>query len=215
MLLRYKKKLSSQLFKNDIKQELAHHRPIVLCCGIASPSGPPAPPRTINCVLRLTEWSLFCKVSHGMMGKGKDITHKLYSLNEHLDTSKNGEGRSNLGCHSDYWKTMNRSLSVDAVHTGTQGHVRSLVWRTQNQRRASITNSDRSSPEKNQQFHYWVPVIADQFPATSPFTTYSHTVTAAPTSTTPQVLGSQPPISQLQSSFHNSAEREEKFETPV
>nr|CAD7200297.1 unnamed protein product [Timema douglasi]CAD7406822.1 unnamed protein product [Timema poppensis] len=153
---------------------------------------------------------------------GKDITHKLYSLNEHLDTSKNDEGRSNLGCHSDYWKTMNRSLSVDAVHTGTQGHVRSLVWRTQNQRRASITNSDRSSPGKNKQFHYWVPVIADQFPATSPFTTYFHTVAAAPTTTPqisqlilPQVLGSQPPISQLQSSFHNSAEREEKFETPV
>nr|CAD7268137.1 unnamed protein product [Timema shepardi] len=117
---------------------------------------------------------------------------------------------------------MNRSLSVDAVHTGTQGHVRSLVWRTQNQRRASITNSDRSSPGKNKQFHYWVPVIADQFPATSPFTTYFHTVAAAPTTTPqisqlipPQVLGSQPPISQLQSSFHNSAEKEEKFETPV
>ncbi|CAG2058213.1 unnamed protein product [Timema podura] len=63
-------KASNSRYETNL-QALAHRRPIVLCCGIASPSGPPAPPCTINCVLRLTEWSLFCKASQGMMGKGQ------------------------------------------------------------------------------------------------------------------------------------------------
>jgi hypothetical protein len=78
-----------------------------------------------------------------VLAVGKDITHKLYSLNEHLGAMANSEAAANaLGRHPDYWRTMNRSLSVDAVHTGTRGHVRSLAWRTQQQRRTSATYSD-------------------------------------------------------------------------
>jgi hypothetical protein len=74
---------------------------------------------------------------------GKDITHKLYSLNEHLGAVASSEAASNaLGRQPDHWRTMNRSLSVDAVHTGTRGHVRSLAWRAQQQRRTSATYSD-------------------------------------------------------------------------
>ena len=73
---------------------------------------------------------------------GKDITHKLYSLNEHLGTTASAEAAAALNRPSDHWRTMNRSLSVDAVNTGTRGHVRSLAWRTQNQRRTSATYSD-------------------------------------------------------------------------
>ena len=74
---------------------------------------------------------------------GKDITHKLYSLNEHLGAVANSDAASNaLGRQPDHWRAMNRSLSVDAVHTGTRGHVRSLAWRAQQQRRTSATYSD-------------------------------------------------------------------------
>ena len=77
-----------------------------------------------------------------LFGAGKDITHKLYSLNEHLGTAANAEAAAALNRPSDHWRSMNRSLSVDAVHTGTRGHVRSLAWRTQHQRRTSATYSD-------------------------------------------------------------------------
>ncbi|KAJ9591756.1 hypothetical protein L9F63_001692 [Diploptera punctata] len=104
---------------------------------------------------------------------GKDITHKLYSLNENLGTAANEEALAALNRPSDHWRTMNRSLSVDAVHTGTRGHVRSLAWRTQQQRRTSATYSDRSSsPSRIQPHHCWVPVVANHFPVTSPFTNY-------------------------------------------
>jgi hypothetical protein len=74
---------------------------------------------------------------------GKDITHKLYSLNEHLGAMSSSEAAANaLGRQSDHWRTMNRSLSVDAVHTGTRGHVRSIAWRNQQQRRTSATYSN-------------------------------------------------------------------------
>ena len=72
---------------------------------------------------------------------GKDITHKLYSLNEHLGALAS-DFAANMGRQPDHWRSMSRSLSVDAVHTGTRGHVRSQAWRTQQQRRTSATFSD-------------------------------------------------------------------------
>jgi hypothetical protein len=78
-----------------------------------------------------------------VLSVGKDITHKLYSLNEHLGAVASSEAASKaLGRQSDHWRTMNRSFSMDAVHTGTRGHVRSLAWRAQQQRRTSATFSD-------------------------------------------------------------------------
>jgi len=73
---------------------------------------------------------------------GKDITHKLYSLNEHLGALASINLAADLSRQPDHWRTMSRSLSVDAVHTGTRGHVRSLAWRNQQQRRTSATFSD-------------------------------------------------------------------------
>jgi len=73
---------------------------------------------------------------------GKDITHKLYSLNEHLGAIASVNIAADLGRQPDHWRSISRSLSVDAVHTGTRGHVRSLAWRTQQQRRTSATFSD-------------------------------------------------------------------------
>jgi hypothetical protein len=73
---------------------------------------------------------------------GKDITHKLYSLNERLAEMASNDIAANTGRPSDYWRCISRSLSVDAVHTGTRGHVRSQAWRNQHQRRTSATLSD-------------------------------------------------------------------------
>lgn len=57
---------------------------------------------------------------------GKDITHKLYSLNEHLGGLKTSETeRFNEACK----KNLSRSLSLDAVHTGRNGNVRSVSYR--------------------------------------------------------------------------------------
>ncbi|XP_069686354.1 uncharacterized protein [Periplaneta americana] len=177
---------------------------------------------------------------------GKDITHKLYSLNEHLGALANSEAAASaaLGRPSDHWRTMNRSLSVDAVHTGTRGHVRSLAWRTQQQRRTSATYSDRStSPSRLQQHQCWVPVVANHFPPTSPFAAYPQAVitatttaaaavvTAATTVAAQQftasppvalvpvivpVIAPPPPHTQTRSrSVRRPGGREVKFETPV
>ncbi|XP_023228947.1 blood vessel epicardial substance-like isoform X1 [Centruroides sculpturatus] len=81
---------------------------------------------------------------------GKDITHKLYSLNEF----HRPENRTLLSDPNDWWRhPIPRSLSVDAVHTGTKGHVRSLLWRAQN-RRASSAPSDSigSSPARTSRY---------------------------------------------------------------
>ncbi|XP_076358819.1 popeye domain-containing protein 1-like, partial [Tachypleus tridentatus] len=59
---------------------------------------------------------------------GKDITNKLYSLNEFHQPS---EKQATSFSASDWWRyQIPRSLSVDAVHTGTKGHVRSVSWKT-------------------------------------------------------------------------------------
>lgn len=56
------------------------------------------------------------------MFPGKDITHKLYSVSEGLGA---GVGADNDGPPSH----LTRSASVDAVHEGTRGRLRSNAWR--------------------------------------------------------------------------------------
>ncbi|GLH03039.1 Blood vessel epicardial substance [Gryllus bimaculatus] len=73
---------------------------------------------------------------------GKDITHKLYSLNEQLALAGAAAvaeaAAAALSRPADHWRhAMSRSLSVDAVHTGTRGHVRSLAWRQSSHRTSS------------------------------------------------------------------------------
>ncbi|XP_053602958.1 blood vessel epicardial substance-like [Plodia interpunctella] len=78
---------------------------------------------------------------------GKDITHKLYSVSEGL--SAGVSDREGAQGH------LTRSASVDAVHEGTRGRLRSLAWRART-----------AAPKGNS---YWQPLIARQFLQKSPF----------------------------------------------
>ncbi|XP_038210611.1 blood vessel epicardial substance-like [Zerene cesonia] len=79
---------------------------------------------------------------------GKDITHKLYSVSEGLGLGTSGEN-DGPPAH------LTRSASVDAVHEGARGRLRSLAWR-------SHTTSTKGNS-------YWQPVVARQFLRQSPF----------------------------------------------
>ncbi|XP_035231038.1 blood vessel epicardial substance-like [Stegodyphus dumicola] len=60
---------------------------------------------------------------------GKDITHKLYSLNEQHRKGALPDKLS-LSDSLEFWRNpLLRSHSVDMVHTGKKGHVRSLFWK--------------------------------------------------------------------------------------
>ncbi|CAG5040003.1 unnamed protein product [Parnassius apollo] len=79
---------------------------------------------------------------------GKDITHKLYSVSEGLGIAGTGENDS-APTH------LTRSASVDAVHEGARGRLRSVAWRART-----------TAPKGNS---YWQPVVARQFLRQSPF----------------------------------------------
>nr|XP_018917632.1 PREDICTED: uncharacterized protein LOC109044383 [Bemisia tabaci] len=105
---------------------------------------------------------------------GKDITQKLYCLNEQVGQRFANDAQSRA-VKEDLWRNLNRSVSVDAVNTGTHGHVRSTAWHKAHQaeKRKSSILSDymvTESPDMGQQRKCWIPVVASQFPATSPFT---------------------------------------------
>ncbi|KAG5873856.1 hypothetical protein JTB14_019531 [Gonioctena quinquepunctata] len=91
---------------------------------------------------------------------GKDITQKLYALNEHLSGLSEQRER---GKRNSLWaKTHSRSMSMDAVNTGNTGLVRSQdygLW---------TKNTDRGSLGKLES-QCWVPLVAKQFPVKSPF----------------------------------------------
>lgn len=72
---------------------------------------------------------------------GKDITSKLYALNEQLA----GVAAATENAESNPYKGVARSLSVDAVNTETAGRVRSSTWKQQ--RRHSNPRSDSKKYE--------------------------------------------------------------------
>lgn len=73
---------------------------------------------------------------------GKDITHKMYSLNEQIGHMCTTEALSRAA-REDHWRrSMNRSVSVDAVDTGTRGHVRSCAWKQAEKNRKNSSQSD-------------------------------------------------------------------------
>ncbi|XP_076373987.1 popeye domain-containing protein 1-like isoform X1 [Tachypleus tridentatus] len=78
---------------------------------------------------------------------GKDITHKLYSLNEyHRPQGKRVRSPS----ASDWWRhQIPRSFSVDAVHTGTKGHMRSLLWASRDRRTSTAPSDSIGSTSSN------------------------------------------------------------------
>ncbi|KAL1454962.1 hypothetical protein WDU94_009089 [Cyamophila willieti] len=95
---------------------------------------------------------------------GKDITQKLYSLNELI--SNNSQNSAEPWRHK-----MNRSVSVDAVNTTSRGQVRSNNWRTQSTMKKNLSNiSQNHSPVRTSHQQCYVPIVANQFPAMSPFT---------------------------------------------
>lgn len=60
---------------------------------------------------------------------GKDITSKLYALNEQLA----GVATASENATSNPYRGILRSVSVDAVNTETAGRVRSATWKSQSQ----------------------------------------------------------------------------------
>lgn len=69
---------------------------------------------------------------------GKDITQKLYSLNEHLNGLEDDRQRVK---RDELWaKAHIRSISMDAVNTGTTGLVRSTAFHS-TQRKHSLNSS--------------------------------------------------------------------------
>nr|XP_015835225.1 PREDICTED: uncharacterized protein LOC100141516 [Tribolium castaneum] len=96
---------------------------------------------------------------------GKDITQKLYALNEHLTGLSDERQR---GKRDEMWaKAHNRSMSMDAVNTGTTGLVRSQAYRSTHRKNSLTSNVGSLGKLQNQ---CWVPLVANQFPANSPFT---------------------------------------------
>ncbi|KAI4466255.1 popeye domain containing protein [Holotrichia oblita] len=101
---------------------------------------------------------------------GKDITQKLYSLNEHLSGLEDDRKR---GRRDELWaRTHPRSMSMDAVDTGTTGRVRSTNYK--NSHRKLSLNSAQNDTIGGLQVQCWVPLVANQFPAVSPFMNYHH-----------------------------------------
>lgn len=99
---------------------------------------------------------------------GKDITHKMYSLNEQVGQLCTNEAMSRAAKEDHWRRSMNRSVSVDAVDTGTRGHVRSTAWKQVEEFRKNSTHSESESPLLAQQ-PCWYPIVASQFPAEYPF----------------------------------------------
>ncbi|XP_020279164.1 blood vessel epicardial substance-like isoform X1 [Pseudomyrmex gracilis] len=93
---------------------------------------------------------------------GKDITSKLYALNEQLA----GVATTSENAPSIPYRGVSRSLSVDAVNTETAGRIRSTNWKVQKQ--YNQQRNDKNSPSRYSH-QYWAPVVANHFPPTSPF----------------------------------------------
>ncbi|CAH1961970.1 unnamed protein product [Acanthoscelides obtectus] len=110
---------------------------------------------------------------------GKDITQKLYALNEHLSGLSDERDR---GQKNQIWaKTHNRSMSLDAVNTSTTGLVRSQAYKNSQK---GIPNSELSGLlGKSSKF---VPLTASQFPAKSPFTHENSSFRRSENNVTPQ-----------------------------
>lgn len=62
----------------------------------------------------------------------------MYSLNEQLGQAKSFDDQTRAA-HNDHWRqAIYRSVSYDAVNTGTKGTVRSNTWKRYRDRKASL-----------------------------------------------------------------------------
>ncbi|XP_011332880.1 blood vessel epicardial substance isoform X3 [Ooceraea biroi] len=128
---------------------------------------------------------------------GKDVTSKLYALNEQLA----GVATASENATSNPYRGVSRSLSVDAVNTETAGRVRSATWKAQ--RRCSNSRSNKNSPTRYSH-QYWAPVVANHFPPTSPFI-HSQNLGY---SLLPQGIQFSPPPSRVPLSYHSPVARQ-------
>ncbi|XP_048520992.1 blood vessel epicardial substance-A isoform X2 [Dendroctonus ponderosae] len=140
---------------------------------------------------------------------GKDITQKLYALNEHLSGLTDERNR---GKRDALWaKTNSRSMSMDAVNTGTSGLVRSQAYKL-----ASFKNVPPFSPNcsmgklQSHKPQHWVPVVATQFPKKSPFIQQNST-----NSLRIPEIHSTPPPQRSKSLKGSKKDREVKFKAPL
>ncbi|XP_050539583.1 blood vessel epicardial substance-B-like [Daktulosphaira vitifoliae] len=102
---------------------------------------------------------------------GKDVTHKMYSLNEQLGQAKSYDDQTRAA-HNDHWRqAIYRSVSFDALNTGTKGTVRSDAWKRYRQRKTSIfsyNSDDTSRGQRNRKC--WIPIVsATQIATNTPF----------------------------------------------
>ncbi|VVC43581.1 RmlC-like jelly roll fold,Popeye protein [Cinara cedri] len=93
---------------------------------------------------------------------GKDVTHKMYSLNEQLGQAKSFDDQSRAA-RNDHWRqAIYRSVSYDAVNTGTKGTVRSNVWkRYRDRKQPSLFTEPPDSPVHGPR-KCWIPVMSAQ-----------------------------------------------------
>ncbi|KAL5244656.1 hypothetical protein ACI65C_012066 [Semiaphis heraclei] len=92
---------------------------------------------------------------------GKDITHKMYSLNEQLGQAKSFDDQTRAA-RNDHWRqAIYRSVSYDAVNTGTKGTVRSNAWKRYRDRKASLFADPGESPVHGPR-RCWIPVLTNQ-----------------------------------------------------
>ncbi|XP_022175923.1 uncharacterized protein LOC111037573 [Myzus persicae] len=92
---------------------------------------------------------------------GKDITHKMYSLNEQLGQAKSFDDQTRAA-RNDHWRqAIYRSVSFDAVNTGTKGTVRSSAWKRYRDRKASLFADPGESPVHGPR-RCWIPVLTTQ-----------------------------------------------------
>ncbi|XP_050053466.1 uncharacterized protein LOC114133072 [Aphis gossypii] len=92
---------------------------------------------------------------------GKDITHKMYSLNEQLGQAKSFDDQTRAA-RNDHWRqAIYRSVSYDAVNTGTKGTVRSNAWKRYRDRKASLFADPGESPVHGPR-RCWIPVLTTQ-----------------------------------------------------
>lgn len=66
----------------------------------------------------------------------------MYSLNEQVGQLCTNEAMSRAAKEDHWRRSINRSVSVDAVNTGTRGHVRSTAWKQAEEFRKNSTQSE-------------------------------------------------------------------------
>lgn len=82
-----------------------------------------------------------CSCVENFLTPGKDITQKLYSLNEHLSDLDDERKR---GKRDELWaRAHTRSMSMDAVNTGPTGLVRSQAFKNNNRKHSINSEGER------------------------------------------------------------------------